>query len=431
MNRFLYSLTLTLLGSAVIQIPEISAQEPLVSVQKNEAGERPQNTLHISEEELPIVLIEDNQAFEEETNSDQTIFFNDGEKNMPRHEVEVPALDVIPEQRDTVPVNPPVVPIINQAPLPNKTPAPTEITEPTKIEPNYELSAPAVEIQEQENLTEKEVSAQAPQNTKTVDTVPTQEGPVAKNVPVVNQENIPIQKTAPVIAEPSVASEPKIPLENARTSTNTEAVLVPAVSHPEEAKAVPLVRSQPPAQLPDPTVAEPQTPDKIQHGLIPIQTEEPAPMQLKPQAQQPSPQPISSAAPVQSQPQPKPAFSLDNKAPIPSKLFGDTGFAPTVLNKQIAISPEQRAKMLMKKKYDEMDFNQDGTVTEEEFVEYKTNEARKIAIEIFRHVDIDHDGIISEDEYEVLMRKMIDSYLKQPELQRSEPSVSGPRILRK
>ncbi len=109
-------------------------------------------------------------------------------------------------------------------------------------------------------------------------------------------------------------------------------------------------------------------------------------------------------------------YALSKDAPIPAKLLGDSGFAPTLLNKTIEISPEQRVKMLMKKKYDEMDANHDGMVSEEEFVTYKTEEARKIAKEIFKRVDRNSNGLLSEYEYGILMNKMIENYIKQPKV---------------
>lgn len=111
---------------------------------------------------------------------------------------------------------------------------------------------------------------------------------------------------------------------------------------------------------------------------------------------------------------PRGPFALDETAPINSNIMGDTGFAPSLLNKKIGISPEQRAKMLMKQKYDEMDSNKDGVISEEEFVKYKTEEARKIAYEIFKRVDKNDDRNLSVYEYEILMNKMIESYIKAP-----------------
>lgn len=111
---------------------------------------------------------------------------------------------------------------------------------------------------------------------------------------------------------------------------------------------------------------------------------------------------------------PKGPYSLSKDAPLPSNLLGDSGFAPSLLNKTIEISPEQRVKMMMKRKYDEMDANHDGMVSEEEFVKYKTAEAQKIAKQIFKKVDRNGNGLLSGYEYEILMNKMIDSYIKQP-----------------
>lgn len=115
-------------------------------------------------------------------------------------------------------------------------------------------------------------------------------------------------------------------------------------------------------------------------------------------------------------PQPKKnAFSLDDNVPLPANVLKNDALSPSILNRGlINISPEQRAKMMMKKKYDEMDTNQDGVVSEEEFVEYKTQEARKIAHQVFNQIDRNGDKSLSEYEYGILMNKMIENYIKQP-----------------
>lgn len=109
------------------------------------------------------------------------------------------------------------------------------------------------------------------------------------------------------------------------------------------------------------------------------------------------------------------SYSLDSSALSGNFLKGDA-LSPSVLNRSIVnISPEQRAKMMMKKKYGEMDANQDGMVSENEFVEYKTQEARKIAHQVFKQIDRNDDKMLSQYEYGLLMDKMIENYIKQPQ----------------
>lgn len=109
------------------------------------------------------------------------------------------------------------------------------------------------------------------------------------------------------------------------------------------------------------------------------------------------------------------AFSLDDKAPLPKNMLQEDGFSTNMLNRGIRISPEQRARMMMKKKFTEMDLNQDGIITKAEFIRFKTAEAQKIAIQVYQQIDTNADNILSEKEYDVLMDKMIDNYIKNPQ----------------
>lgn len=424
MNRFFYSLTLTLLSSAVIQIPEALAQPSPVPVQEAQIGDNLKQTIQTAadnaEEELPIALIEDNAAFEEDKSGDQTIFFSDTETAAVKPS-EGP-VSPIEESRDPVSEPQPTPQEIIPAPATNAPQPQQTNSRPESIRTQVQMPT-AAETEEQTILIEEE----------TLPEIPDQEPQInhkdeAKPADVSSPTPAQISNSAPVAAStaaspteaPAAAGEP-IPLEKANAdipapvSSETETpdeTTAPEISQPETPREIQVNHSESAAQTSAPVVPEVKVAPTPVMPQTPVQEQVPAPMPS--QAVQPS---------VPAQPRLKPSFALDSNAPIPSKLFGDTGFAPTVLNKQIAISPEQRAKMLMKKKYDEMDLNQDGVVTEQEFVDYKTNEARKIAIEIFKHVDIDHNGIISEEEYEILMKKMIDSYLKQPVV--GHPSAKG------
>ena len=72
-------------------------------------------------------------------------------------------------------------------------------------------------------------------------------------------------------------------------------------------------------------------------------------------------------------------------------------------------------EMLMKKKYDEMDLNHDGIITKAEFIRYKTLEAQKIATQVFERIDSNGDNLLSDVEYDDLMDKMIENYIKAPQ----------------
>lgn len=112
---------------------------------------------------------------------------------------------------------------------------------------------------------------------------------------------------------------------------------------------------------------------------------------------------------------PKPnAFSLDDKSPLPKNMLQEEGFSTNMLNRGIRISPEQRARMMMKKKFVEMDTNQDGIITKNEFVRYKMLEAKRISYQVFQQIDTNSDNILSEAEYDVLMDKMIENYITGP-----------------
>lgn len=130
------------------------------------------------------------------------------------------------------------------------------------------------------------------------------------------------------------------------------------------------------------------------------------------QEKSPSPSKETSIAP--SLPE-KNAFSLDDTAPLPQNLLNDNSLTSNMLNRGIRISPEQRAKMMMKKKFSEMDLDRDGIISKDEFIRYKTAEAQKISLQVFQQIDSNHDDILSEYEYDILMNKMIENYIKAPQ----------------
>ena len=123
--------------------------------------------------------------------------------------------------------------------------------------------------------------------------------------------------------------------------------------------------------------------------------------------------PLSSQIPSQQSSEPN-DYSLDNMTPVPQNMLNSGALSTNMLNRGIRISPEQRARMMMKKKFAEMDLNQDGIISKEEFIQFKTAEAQKIAIQVYHQIDQNRDDILSEAEYNVLMDKMIENYIKVP-----------------
>ena len=181
-----------------------------------------------------------------------------------------------------------------------------------------------------------------------------------------------------------------LPQTNKTMPQTSEEKILPAQKTAPDLKNIPLEKNE----MDKPTIQEQIELPKISFPRQPV--EEPKP-------QQPAPEP-----------QKKNAFSLDDKAPLPASLLQDDGLSTSVIDRGIRISPEQRAKMMMKKKYDEMDINHDGIVSRDEFVTYKTLEAQRIAEQVFDQIDTNADAIISDDEYDILMNKMIENYIKPP-----------------
>ena len=169
------------------------------------------------------------------------------------------------------------------------------------------------------------------------------------------------------------------------------------------------------------TAENPETP-QVQHPIEQVQTLPDTPIIDKTSDLSDNPKPtlqnmvreqISEPAPSIAPSRPEPnAFSLDEGAPLPQGMLQDNGLSTNMLNRGIRISPEQRARMMMKAKFSEMDLNQDGIITNEEFIRYKTAEAQKISMQVFHQIDSNHDNILSEEEYNVLMDKMIENYIK-------------------
>lgn len=355
MNRFSYSLTLSLLCGTVAVSPSLAQQ-----VIPTEVSHQEENLVQIADEQdLPIALLEDNEAFDIEVQ-------------------EHPVSSETPEN---------VIPVTKGTQSPEEVPT-NEVSEPEETIPH------AVETQTSGDTP----SADVPTNEEIANAAEPLPIPLESTLPP--KENNAKQDTQP---NEIPTSEPQT--EETQPEPDTSASEVSSLAPAEQTVA----QTDEP-QVVESDKAEPATPAAEPQNTA-VQPQVPVPAQIPVSAPLPQPRPENSAPVIQHK---SSAFSLNERAPIPSKLFGDNGFAPSMMDKKISISPEQRAQMMMRKKYDEMDFNKDGVVSENEFITYKTEEARKISREIFSHVDINKDGIISEDEYEVLMKKMIKSFMKQP-----------------
>lgn len=272
----------------------------------------------------------------------------------------------------------PIIPIENGTSNPAKSEEP--VAELSKFDPSRLLK---VNEQELPLPTESQITPEQPKE-------------VMQDTPkeIISSEELPIETQA----LPETVSTPskEVAIEEKETIMETSTVKEDVIS---EVKTIEDPVSEPTSgKVETETVPEAETITQPQEKVAPV-IKEPKPVIL--------PQ-------LHNQKKPSGPFALDENAPINSNIMGDSGFAPSLLNKKIGISPEQRAKMLMKKKYDEMDVNKDGVISEEEFIKYKTEEARKISKEIFARVDKNGNKTLSVYEYEILMNKMIESYIKAP-----------------
>ncbi len=241
---------------------------------------------------------------------------------------------------------------------------------------------------------------------------PTPDAPkVAPETSLKQAQPLPQQPTAPAATQPLPQQPAPAMVESkpAATQPLPQQPTAPAKAEPE-VKTLPTASAEKPVQ-PD-TVSKP-TPQQdnatadSQPTIQELLQQKAAPV-LSPQKEtQPAPKP----APKPSSKPKTNAFSLDNKAPISGNFLDDNALETNMLNRGIRISPEQRARMMMKKKYAEMDLNHDGIISKNEFIRYKTAEAQKIAAQVFQQIDTNGDNILSDAEYDYLMDKMIENYI--------------------
>lgn len=273
--------------------------------------------------------------------------------------------------------------------------APQNVAEPNKnqIQPQpIPQAQPAPQTQPQPTIIPIETDAKQ----KVDDTVLP---PAQKNMvePKVEPQNIPTEKKveAPIKTGEEKVSQPTVPV----------------VQNKVEIPAKPQSAEQPQA----PVISQPATPAEkmpINSSSSPEQIQEEKPSLQEAIEEKIAPhKPVPSIAP--SLPK-KNAFSLDGGMALPENILNEGASATNMLNRGIRISPEQRARMMMKKKFSEMDLNHDGIISKDEFIQYKTAEAQKISIQVFQQIDGNGDNILSEKEYDILMDKMIENYINPP-----------------
>ncbi len=408
MKKTVYLLGLTLLCGFPAQAQETAEPSVLALPQENDAQGLAENTEISAEQALPTA----NTPAEEE----QTIFFSDDLLEEVDQELNAPLFASEKEAPKPASANVPTVKMPEEIKVPEIKKAPAPQLQSTEAD-----ILPAENIAEQQTVSEKPLPSS--------DDISEPEAPspaVVEEVPQIREESAPEVKKAPQEDNTPATEEVKADIKELPTEKEIPQDVQNSVSsEPEPAPQE--IKQEAPKEQESPEISSsnqempeikaaasaPETPDII--------SEQPEPRPETPAA----PKPSEKAAPkknafsldenalLQSQTQSN-SYSLDSSALSGSFLKNDA-LSPSVLNRSIVnISPEQRAKMMMKKKYDEMDANQDGMVSENEFVEYKTKEARKIAHQVFKQIDRNDDKMLSQYEYGLLMDKMIENYIKQP-----------------
>ena len=408
MKKTVYLLGLTLLCGFPAQAQETAEPSVLALPQENDAQGLAENTEISAAQALPTV----NTPAEEE----QTIFFSDDLLEEVDQELNAPLFASEKEAPKPAAANVPTVKMPEEIKVPEIKKAPAPQLQSTEAD-----ILPAENIAEPQTVSEKplpssddisEPEAPSPAAVEEVPQIREESAPEVKkapqedNTPATEEvkadiKELPIEKEIPQDVQNSISSEP----EPAPQEIKQEA--------PKEQESPEISSSNPEMPEIKAAASAPETPDII--------SEQPEPRPETPAAPKPSGKAtpkknafsLDENALLQSQTQSN-SYSLDSSALSGSFLKNDS-LSPSVLNRSIVnISPEQRAKMMMKKKYDEMDANQDGMVSENEFVEYKTKEARKIAHQVFKQIDRNDDKMLSQYEYGLLMDKMIENYIKQP-----------------
>lgn len=402
MKKTVYLLGLTLLCGFPVQAQEAAEPAVLTLPQENDAQGLVDNTDISTEQALPA---------EEE----QTIFFSDDLLDEVDQELKAPILAPKKETPEPAAVNIPPVKMPEELKVPEIKKAPTPQLQSTEAD-----ILPAENIVEPQTVSEKQLlssddvfesKAPSPAAVEEVPQISEEKALEPKQAP--QEDNSPVEEEEAKPVPEELLTEKEIPNEIQNSaSSEPEPALQEIKQEGPESLEFSSVKEESPAIKGD--ASEPETPDIISDRPAPSPETPAAPKPVEKTESKTNAFSLDENALLQSQ-TPSNAYSLDTSALSGSFLKNDA-LSPSVLNRSIVnISPEQRAKMMMKKKYDEMDANQDGMVSENEFVEYKTNEARKIAHQVFKQIDRNDDKMLSQYEYGLLMDKMIENYIKQPQ----------------
>ena len=465
MKKIAYTLGLTLLCSLPAIAQENADAVPVQNVQQKAEDNAPIDSAAAAaiSEAVGNIISEQPQTDSEIAEEDQTIFFSDELLDEVDEELKAPifAADEPAEPQQAAPASA-TAPSVPEIKIPENIKTPEVKTAPVAASelkdeplPAAESSAvpskaEAIEVDESflglsEEVPEvKNIPAAEPVPEKTT-TDKTPASISAASQPAENKATAKAPEQIPVVHEESAQDVNDEPLPASQTAP---AKIVQEIAEPDEGKAVEPTIADTGKEAIVETVTEevtisteqpqtektaPESEVKSEPAVLPVvKSEQETIMPPAPEVKavsQPEPEPVAETKPeIKTAPKAfsldekaspaapkKNAYTLDNNAPLPANILKNDALSPSILNRGIInISPEQRAKMMMKKKYDEMDTNQDGVVSEEEFVEYKTKEARKIAHQVFKQIDKNDDKTLSEYEYGILMNKMIENYIKQP-----------------
>lgn len=84
-----------------------------------------------------------------------------------------------------------------------------------------------------------------------------------------------------------------------------------------------------------------------------------------------------------------------------------------------AISTAQAQKadpsLLIHEQFTKIDTNGDGEISQEEFLNYKLEETKKVTTKVFEKLDSDKNGSISEEEYSQTVNNIINQLKKMSE----------------
>ena len=429
MKKTVYLLGLTLLCGFQAQAQNTPEQVVLFNDQENNFSSDADKTENIAQAAVPA-------------EDEQTIFFSDDLLDETDEELKAPLFVSDDKVKQPKASDIPLVKIPEEVKTPAIKPAPVLKEETEEAFPVHSEEDTIAAAAREENETDETAHS--------IETNATPQVDIEKNG---QEEVMPLQKNeSPEVSDDALTGhQPQAETIDEQDEKAVEEPVIPKIEehngndmseqneHPAPADASETENSSPEipavaetAEVSDTQSEEPTAPDTVETAEVPaIQPEEPAAPVAEKAAEVSNTlsEQAEATAPKEKPAPKKNAFSLDEKALLQQQVQNNSysldssalsgsflksdALSPSVLNRSIInISPEQRAKMMMKKKYDEMDANQDGMVSEEEFVEYKTQEARKIAHQVFRQIDRNDDKMLSQYEYGLLVDKMIENFIR-------------------